>query len=95
MIDWNIRIGDILVIVGFAGTALVYAFKSGRITQAIETMQREIEKLQKSYEAIAGAITTVAVQKKQIERIEDDIKDMKRGVGYIQDRSATTVDREY
>jgi uncharacterized protein Yka (UPF0111/DUF47 family) len=95
MIDWNVRAGDLLVMASLAGTAFVYAFKSGRFAETIDIMNREIEDLKESMKIIAGAITTVAVQKSQIERIEKDIDDMKRGVGYKQDRIARSVDREY
>lgn len=61
----------------------------------VDTMGREIKDLKTLTQSVATAMTTMAVQKVQIERIEDDIKDMKRGVGYKQDHGAKSVDREY
>jgi len=97
MIDWNVRAGDLLVLAGFAGTGFVYAFKSGRLAETIEIMEKEIEKLQESYKMIALALTTMAVQKVQIERMDRDIIDMKHGRGFISERDQrrTSVEGEY
>lgn len=97
MIDWNIRAGDLLVMASLAGTSLIYAFKSGRFAETIDTMEKEIEELRDSTKIMASAITTLAVQKFQIERIERDIADMKRGRGYVQERDQVrnSVDGEY
>lgn len=95
MIDWSVRLGDLMVLGGFVGTCCIYAFKVGGFTQMINGMGEKITKLEQSLGIVASAITTLAVQKVQIERIEGDIKDMKRGVGWITDHGAKTVDREY
>jgi FtsZ-binding cell division protein ZapB len=95
MIDWNVRVGDLLVLAGLGGTMMIYAFKSGRFAETIDMMQEEIEELKDTAKTIAGALTTMAVQKVQIERVEQDIADMKRGIGYKQDHGARTIDREY
>lgn len=95
MIDWNVRVGDIILLVGLGGTGLIYAFKTGQLAETIKMMQEEIDELKNTGKLIASAITTVAVQKVQIERIEKDIDDMKRGVGFKQDRIRTSVDGEY
>lgn len=97
MIDWDVRAGDLLVMASLAGTAFVYAFKSGRFAETINIMQEEIKELKDSTKIIATAMTTMAVQKVQIERIEKDINDMKRGRGYVQarDQHRTAVDGEY
>lgn len=62
MIDWNVRIGDILVVLSLAGTCIFYAFRSGRFAESIITMQREIRELKEVAKSLAVIITQQAVQ---------------------------------
>lgn len=93
MIDWNVRVGDILVVASLAGTGIVYAFKSGRFAESIENMQKEIAGLKKVTEAITALLTTVAVQKIEIENIREDVRELKHGDGFV--RGPKGIDREY
>jgi uncharacterized membrane protein len=83
MIDWSIRLGDILVLLGFGGALLVYASKVGSFTKSIEVMQSEITQLKTVAQRFADVLTTVAVQKNEIDHIRTDVEDLKRGRGYI------------
>ena len=50
-------------------------------------MQKQIASMEQVSKTIAGALTTLAVQKVQIERIEKDVDGLKRGEGYVQQRN--------
>ncbi len=93
MIDWNVRAGDLLVVASLAGTCIVYAFKSGRFAESIENMQLEIIGLKKVTEAITSLLTTVAVQKIELENIREDVRELKHGEGFV--RGVKGIDREY
>ena len=84
MIDWSVRFGDILIIVSLAGSGIVYAFKSGRFAESISHMQKEVTALKTVAESLAAVLTTVAVQKKEIEFIRDELRELKHGDGWIQ-----------
>lgn len=84
MIDLNIRLGDILVIASLLGTGVVYAFKSGRFAESIVNMQKEIVALKELASAITSVLTTVAVQKKEIEFIREELRELKHGDGWVQ-----------
>lgn len=93
MIDWSVRFGDLLVVGSLSGTGLIYAFKSGRFTESIKNMQREIVALQDLAKSIAALLTTVAVQKTELENIREDVRELKHGEGFV--RGVKGIDREY
>lgn len=93
MIDWNVRIGDILVVVSFAGTCIFYAFRSGRFAESILTIQREIKEFKEIAKVMSALLTTVAVQKKELENIREDVRELKHGEGFV--RGVKGIDREY
>lgn len=90
MIDWNVRVGDILVVVSLAGTCIFYAFRSGRFAESIITMQREIREMKEVAKSLAVIITNQAVQTvrmdsqgERLNSLDDKIEDLRRGDGYI------------
>lgn len=90
MIDWNVRIGDILVVVSLAGTCIFYAFRSGRFAESIITMQREIKELKEVAKSLAIIITNQAVQTvrqdsqgERLNILDRRIEDLRKGEGYI------------
>lgn len=93
MIDWNVRIGDLLVVASLAGTGIIYAFKSGRFAESIANMQKEIVALKDALKVVGDVLTLVAVQKTEIKNIQEDIKELKHGEGFV--RGAKGIDREY
>jgi FtsZ-binding cell division protein ZapB len=84
MIDWNVRFGDLLVVASLAGTGLVYAFKSGRFAESIKYMQQEISALKELTKSLTGVLSTIAEQKKDIEYLREDVKELKHGRGFVQ-----------
>lgn len=93
MIDWNVRFGDLLVVASLIGTCIVYAFKSGRFTESIRYMQKEIIALKDALKIVGDVLTMVAVQKTEIKNIQDDIRELKHGKGFIQGPNG--IDREF
>lgn len=84
MIDWNVRIGDLLIVASLAGTGVVYAFKSGRFAESIENMRKDITALETTVKIVGEVLTMVAVQKTEIRNIQDDIRELRHGDGWIQ-----------
>lgn len=93
MIDWNIRFGDILVVVSLAGTGIVFAYKTGAFTESVKAMQRELEALKAIAKTISDVLTTVATQKVEIEHIKQTINELKHGNGFV--RGHGGIDGEY
>ena len=100
MIDWNVRVGDILVVTSLAGSILFYAFRSGQFAESINHMQDEIEQLKKVAQELAKVITTQAVQSNRLDTAAErlnmmyrKIEDLRHGDGFIAGRRG--IDREY
>lgn len=88
MIDYSVRLGDILVVVSLTGTCLFYAFKSGRFTESIAQMQKEITELKEVAKSLAVIITNQAVQTVRVDSqgerlnlMDDKIERIRRGEG--------------
>lgn len=93
MIDWNVRVGDLLVVASLAGTCLLYAYKSGRFAESILTMQREIKELKEVAKSLTVIITQQAVQTvrldtqgERLNMIDDKIERIRRGEGLASPR---------
>ena len=90
MIDWNVRIGDLVIMVSAGAAALSFIFKSGTLMGNVTTLQKDIEELQATTKEIAGVLIKVAVQQETInsmtrrqDRIETNFEDLRRGKGFI------------
>lgn len=100
MVDWNIRVGDILVVISLVGTAIAYAFRSGRFAESIKSMQNEITEMKDVAKAMAKIVTSMAVQTTRLDTaaerlnvMDRKIEDLRRGDGYI--HGPRGVDKEY
>ena len=84
MIDWNIRVGDILVVMSLVGTGMIFSYRTGAFTESVNAMKKELEKLSDITKTISDVLTTVAVQKKEIEFIREALKELQHGRGFVQ-----------
>jgi len=98
MIDWNVRVGDILVVLSLAGSIMFYAFRSGQFAESIKTMQREIKDLKDVAKQLAAVIIDNAVMNTRLNTAADrlnlmdkKIEDLRRGDGFIH----KSINREY
>ena len=51
--------------------------------QLIGSQAQDMEELKNETKKIAGVLTTIAVQDTRINRIEDDLRDLKHGKGFV------------
>lgn len=98
-LDIILKIGEILSILG--GGALV-AFRLGRTTsrveaslqaqnQLLESQSAEITELKNETKKLGDVLTQIAVQQTRIERLENDLRELRHGRGFVQ----AAVNREY
>lgn len=91
-LDNFLKVFEIASIIG--GGALV-AFKLGRTTARVEAslekqnailvgQSGEISELKAETKKLGDVLTSIAVQGERINRIEDDIREIKHGRGFIQ-----------
>lgn len=88
MIDWNIRAGDLLVVVSLGGTCLLYAARVGRFAERLENMKEEIRELKEVAKSLTVIITQQAVastrmdtQGERLNHLDDKIERIRRGEG--------------
>lgn len=106
MFEWTIRFGDVLTFLGalFVGAGLLVRWGGGgqKIEDALVQVQRELSGVNTELEKLAQVITLQAVQTVRIDNLSErirllqqNVEDLRRGRGFIQDRDAKSVDREY
>lgn len=90
MIDYTINIGHILqivVIVGGGFSALIVMRASvSNLKEDMTDMKTEIKK-------VGEVLVTLAVTTKRLDNVEEDIRDMKHGRGFVRGRNG--VEGEY
>jgi cell division protein FtsB len=73
-----------------------------RSSQTTESLQKDIKEMEEELKGLAKVITRQAVQDERLTEqgrrmtfLEQRVEDLRRGRGYVQDRDASSVDREY
>lgn len=96
MIDWNIRFGDILVMVSLAGAMFIYAFRAGGLKQSFDSMKSDLNELKISQKAMTNLLTQVAVQGTRLDSMNDRInildhriEALRKGDGFIVTRRSS------
>ena len=84
-----LQILQICVIVG-GGIFALAALRGtvARLADDLVDVKSEVKKL-------ADVIVTLAVAGKRLDNVEEDVRDLKRGRGFVQNRSAGGIDGEY
>ncbi len=80
MIDYSITIGNILQILTLAGGGIYVLVRQ---TVMFKVMETELETMQKEISKIAIIVTDNAVMQQRMLNIEEDIRDIKKGRGFI------------
>lgn len=81
MIDYTISIGNLLTIGSILGGGFYILIKQS-ITHTL--MEKQLDTMQKEISKIADIVTDNAVMQQRMLNIEEDIRDIKKGRGFIQ-----------
>ena len=86
-IDWTFSIGNLIQMAGFLvmAVALFYGLKGDIrvIRHDMRHMEQRQEALGEAFTQLGTVLQQVAVQDTRINRIEEDIKEMKHGQGFV------------
>lgn len=89
-VEWTFRGGDIVVVAAFLLTVIINSVRVGRFSMKVDHMEQKFAVIDKRFEAmeqyqasITEVLRTIAVQKVQIEHLENDIKELRHGDGFI------------
>lgn len=80
MIDWTINLGHLLTFAGLMGSGLAvfYTMRSD-----VRLLQREIVDVKEAIKQIGTILITIGRQDERINAIAQDISDLRRGRGFI------------
>ena len=82
-IDFSINIGVVVqTIVILGGGLIVY----GALRQSVKSMEHEILEIKKDQRNLASAVASIAVQDSRLNRLEQDLRDLRHGRGFVLDR---------
>lgn len=90
MIDYTINIGHILQIAVLLGGGL-YALVLMRGT--VSNLKEDMTDMKTEIKKLGEVLVTLAVATKRLDNIEEDLRDMKHGRGFVRGRSG--VEGEY
>lgn len=100
MIDWNIRFGDLLTVGSFLAAGIIYAFRTGRFTETVSVLRRDIDKVMETLNKVVTTMATIAVQESRLDAqaermniLHRDIQDIRRSGDLNRDYRG--LDREY
>lgn len=92
MIDYTITVGNIIeigtIVVGGIATLVTLRNTVNNLKNDMTDMKAEIKK-------VGEVLVTLAVTTKRLDHVEEDIRDLKRGQGFIQPRSEGGINGEY
>lgn len=87
MIEWSVRLGDILVISAMlvAVTGAYYTLKSDVrvLRHDFNSMKTAVDLMSSAMRSFSDVLTKIAVQETRVDRIEEDVKDLRHGRGFV------------
>lgn len=88
MIDYTVNIATIIQILTIAGGGLAFLIVT---RNAVNNLKDDVVEMKSELKKCVDSLVTLAVTSKRLDHVEDDIREMKHGRGFIQPR----IDREY
>lgn len=92
MLDYTITVGNIIeitvIVVGGLGTLFTLRNTVNNLKTDMTDMKAEIKK-------VGEVLVRMAVADARITNLETDVRDMKHGRGFIQDRASGGINGEY
>jgi len=82
-IDYSISLGTIVEV----GSIVAGGFIAlGVLRQAVKDMKEEIKEMEVQIRGFAQALVTLAVQTNRLDNLEREVRDLRRGRGFITER---------
>lgn len=99
MIDPTITVGNIIEItvlcIGGAVTIGGGLVALGSFRKSVENLTKDMTDMKTEIKEVGKALVTLAVTTTRLDNVEQDIRDMKRGQGFIVARSDGGINGEY
>jgi prefoldin subunit 5 len=88
MIDYTINLGAIIQIIVIVGGGLVAMIS---MKSTVDNIKSDMDEMKTDLKKVGDALVTLAVATKRLDHVEEDIREMKHGRGFIQ----RSLNREY
>lgn len=99
VIDYTISIGNLIqiAVICIGGVSVMFAMRYDirALKKDDLALREELKGIQAEIKQIGTVLITQADQNRRILHLEDDVRDMRHGRGFIQERSAGGIDGEY
>jgi prefoldin subunit 5 len=88
MIDYTINLGAIIQIIVIVGGGLIAMIS---MKSTVDNIKSDMDEMKTDLKKVGDALVTLAVATKRLDHVEEDIREMKHGRGFIQ----RSLNREY
>ena len=92
MIDYTITLGNIIEISSIVGGGLLVLIT---LKSDVKSLKREFAGMQEEIKKLGEVLIKLAVAETRIANVESDIRELRRGHGWVTSQSRETVDGEY
>jgi len=92
VIDYSITIGNLIEIASIIGGGLMVLIT---LRGDVANMKTEVGGIQLEIKKISDILIAQADQNRRILHLEEDVRELRHGHGFIQTRGAAGIDREY
>lgn len=92
VVDATITIGNIIeiAVLAIGGIGAIFAIKS-----SVGNMKDDLTDLKMEIKKVGDVLVTMAVTTTRLDNVEQDIRDLKHGRGFISNRSEGGINGEY
>lgn len=87
IVDWTLRVGDIAEILAIIGGVVAVFFGMRAdirvVKHDLKGLNDKVAMMATAWEKMGDVLTKVAVQDTRLNRIEDDVRELRHGDGYV------------
>lgn len=92
MIDYTITLGNIIEIGSIVGGGILVLIT---LKSDVKSLKRDFAGMQEEIKKLGEVLIKLAVAETRIANVESDIRELRRGHGWVTAQSRETVDGEY
>jgi len=92
VVDYTITIGNLIEIGSIVGGGLLVLIT---LRNTVTNLQTDVGDMKKDIRKLGDVLVQMAVTSTRLDNVEQDVRDLKHGRGFIQTRSSVGIDGEY
>jgi hypothetical protein len=92
VVDYTITIGNLIEIASIVGGGVLVLIT---LRNTVTNLQTDVGDMKKEIKKVGDVLVQMAVTSTRLDNVEQDIRDLKHGRGFIQARKVVGIDGEY